>query len=74
MLLKPSFQHLFYQCAAFFHILLLFLYTYSFALGNILRRAALGVVALGMTSQEVAALETVFRQLDKSNRGTIQVC
>lgn len=45
----------------------------DFALGNILRRAALGVVALGMTSQEVAALETVFRQLDKSNRGTIQL-
>lgn len=45
----------------------------DFALANILRRAALGVVALGMTSQEVADLELAFRKLDKNNKGTIQL-
>lgn len=45
----------------------------NFALGNSLRRAALGIVALGMTTREVEELEQTFRALDKNSRGTIQL-
>lgn len=43
----------------------------AFALGNILCRAALGIVARNTTSQEVEELEAAFRRLDRHNEGTI---
>lgn len=44
----------------------------DFSVSNVLRRAALGVVALGMTSHEISDLEVAFQQLDILKKGTLQ--
>ncbi|XP_053992605.1 calcium-dependent protein kinase 2-like isoform X2 [Hylaeus volcanicus] len=45
----------------------------DFSVSNVLRRAALGVVALGMTSHEISDLQVAFQQLDILNKGQ-QIC
>jgi len=45
----------------------------QFALGNVLKRAALGIVAMTMTPQEAREVESQFKALDTTSSGTIQL-
>lgn len=45
----------------------------EFALGNIMKRAAIGVVAYSFTNSEVQDLYKEFKKLDKDKTGSIRV-